>query len=121
MARILLAEDDASARTLLSRALRNDGHQVIEFEDGQSALARLMAEPSAVDLLVSDVEMPGMDGITLATNALKANPSLRILLMSGYAGGLDRASNLFAAGVRCLPKPASLENVRDEVRAIISA
>jgi CheY-like chemotaxis protein len=119
MARILLAEDDASTRALFVRALKADGHDVIEVEDGQAALAQLTAAPAAIDIVVSDVEMPGMDGITLAQQALAANAQLKLLLISGYPEGLARAAHLSSPAIRCLAKPASLEDVRDEIRSLI--
>ena len=119
MARILLAEDDASARSLLARALAGDGHVVSEAEDGQAALDLLLANPSGVDVLVTDVEMPGLDGVELAKKGLAAKPGLKVLLITGHADGLSRAEGLSAPGVRSLAKPASLEQVRAQVRALV--
>ena len=119
MARILLAEDDTATRTLMARALTSDGHTVAEAEDGQAALQALSADPAAIEVLVTDVDMPGLDGIALAQHALGANPKLKVLLISGFADGLGRAGELGPAGVRTLSKPASIEAVRREVRALL--
>ena len=119
VARILLAEDDAATRSMVARALAGDGHGVTEAEDGQAALAVLLANPAAIDVLVTDVEMPGLDGIELAKTALAARPSLKVLLITGHAGGLSRAEGLAAPGVRSLSKPATLEKVRAEVKALL--
>ena len=119
MARILLAEDDGSTRSMVARALAGDGHTVTEAEDGQAALAALLADPGAVDVLVTDVEMPGIDGIELAQRGLAAKPGLKVLLITGHAGGLSRAEGLAAPGVRSLSKPATLEKVRTEVKALL--
>ena len=118
MARILLAEDDGSARTLLARGLSGDGHSVVEAEDGQAALDLLLANAAAIDVLVTDVEMPGIDGVELAKRGLAAKPTLKVLLITGHAGGLTRAEGLTAPGVRTLAKPATLEQVRSAVRAL---
>lgn len=120
MARILLAEDDPAARTLMARALAGDGHSVIEAEDGQAALQAMSAEPAAIDVLVTDVDMPGLDGIALAGRARALKPGLRVLLISGFADGLGRAQELGSAGVRTLLKPASIEGLRREVRALLA-
>ena len=83
------------------------------------ALQRLLANPSAVDVLVTDVEMPELDGIELARKAIAARPGLKVLLISGFAGGLERAADLNAQGVRSLVKPVALEKVRGEVKALL--
>jgi len=119
MARILLADDDAATRELISRALTSDGHQIILTQDGQEAIDKLLADTAAVDLLISDVEMPGLDGIALAERALAAAPALRVLLISGFEGGLDRAGRLPSARVRKVSKPLTLEQIRAEVRGLL--
>lgn len=119
MVRILLADDDAATRDLFSRALTSDGHHIILTQDGQEAIERLLADPAAIDILISDVEMPGLDGIALAERALAAAPDLRVLLISGFEGGLDRAGSLPAERVRRLSKPLSLEQIRAEVRGLL--
>ncbi|MGE0628184.1 MAG: response regulator [Hyphomicrobiaceae bacterium] len=120
MARILVAEDDAAERTLLMRALKADGHEVIAVDDGQAALAQLTANPSAIDLVVSDVEMPMLDGVSLAQRAIAARADIKVLLISGHQESLDRAKALNAPGVRSLAKPASLEVVRAEVGKMLA-
>ena len=119
MARILLAEDDTATRQLMARGLTSDGHTVREAEDGQAALAAMTTEAAAIDVLVTDVDMPGLDGIALAERALALKPGLKILLISGFADGLGRAAKLQSAGVRTLSKPASIERVRQEVRSLM--
>ena len=63
MARILLAEDDAATRDMVQRALAMDGHEVVVTQDGAEALEKLQAAPGRFDLLISDVQMPGVDGV----------------------------------------------------------
>ena len=91
MARILLADDDAASRDLVSRALGSDGHSVVMTQDGSEALDSLNAAPGVYDLLITDVQMPVLDGVTLAEKALTRQPGLRVILMSGYTSELDRA------------------------------
>ena len=119
MARILLAEDDTATRALLARALTADGHTVTEAEDGQAALQAMAGAPSAVDVLVTDVDMPGLDGIALAQQARGLKSDLKVLLISGFADGLGRAYEVGSLGVRTLLKPASIEQVRQEIRALL--
>ena len=118
MANILLAEDDAAERGLIARGLAGDGHAVVEAENGLIALQRLQADPTAFNVLVTDVDMPELDGIELARRALAAKPGLKVLLITGYAGSMERAADVLALGARHLVKPVQLEKVRAEVRAL---
>lgn len=120
MAHILVADDDAATRDLVRRALQSDGHQVVASADGTEALDQLQNTAAAFDLLISDVEMPGIDGIDLAGQALRFAPRLRVLLMSGYSEQLGRAAELGSPRVRTLSKPFTLEKVRAEVRAALT-
>lgn len=116
MARILLADDDSAARELVARALSGDGHSVDSVPDGTEALERLGS--GAYDLLVTDVQMPGLDGVSLAQHALRAG-GLRVVLMSGFVSELDRAAGLAPGRVHVLSKPATLEQIRSIVRAAL--
>ena len=80
-----------STRDLVRRALEADGHSVVVTQDGSEALERLKQAGAAFDVLVSDVEMPLLDGVTLAERAFALQPKVRVLLMSGFAEQLDRA------------------------------
>src|SRR5262245_7224519 len=71
MARILIAEDEESIRNLVTRALRQDGHEVSTANDGAEALDLLMREKGAFELLLTDIRMPVMDGIALALAAAR--------------------------------------------------
>lgn len=119
MARILLADDDAATRDLVQRALATDGHQVVSTQDGAEALEKLQAAPGGFDLLISDVQMPGVDGIELVEKSLQAAPGLRVVLMSGFAGELDRAQHLKDKIGRVITKPFSLEQARAVVREVL--
>ncbi len=92
MARILIAEDEEAIRTLLARALRQDGHEVIAANDGAEALDVLVREHGAFELLLTDIRMPVMDGIALALAAARDHPDVTILLMTGYADQRERAT-----------------------------
>ncbi len=89
-ARILLVDDDPSVLLLLAAGLEHAGYQVLRAESGQAALDRLADDPGEVDLLVTDVMLPGLSGPRLVEHVREARPDLRVLFMSGYAeGGLD--------------------------------
>lgn len=119
MAHILLADDDQATRDLVKRALVSDGHTVDLTQDGAEALATLAAQ-DGFDVLVSDVHMPGLDGIALARRAIESRPGLKLLLMSGFAEELERAQALASPNLGVIMKPFTLEQVRAAVRALLA-
>ena len=119
MARILLADDDQATRDLVRRALELDGHQVHVAEDGSEAWSAFGAAPSSFDLMVTDVEMPGLDGITLATKVLAASSDVKVLMMSGFNEALDRGRSLNATRVDVLAKPFTLDQIRRAIKAVV--
>ncbi len=119
MACILLAEDDAATRDMVQRALALDGHQVIVTQDGVEALEKLQAGAGRINLLITDVQMPGLDGVALVEKALAAAPRLRVVLMSGFAGELGRADHLKGHISRIITKPFTLEQIRAAAKAAL--
>lgn len=119
MARILIAEDETALRSFVARALRMDGHETTEAGDGAEGLDELAA--ADFDLLLSDIRMPVMDGIALAEAAHRLNPSMPILLMTGYAEQRERADNLARIIVDVVPKPFTLPEIRKRVAEALAA
>lgn len=117
MARILLADDDAAMRDLARRALLADGHDVTVVQDGQDALELIEADPKAFDLLISDVQMPGLDGLSLAAAAVARNPALRIVLMTAFAGGVTIPDGLSGKIRSVLTKPLTLDQIKAAARS----
>jgi DNA-binding NtrC family response regulator len=109
MARILVAEDERAVREFVRRALVHRGHEVTLVEDGLAAERAL--NEGTFDLVLSDIVMPGMDGISLALKVAREKPDLGILLMSGYAAERQRAHNLDELVYRVIPKPFSLRDI----------
>src|SRR5260370_7254356 len=109
MGKILIAEDETSVQALVDRGLRHCGHQPVIVGDGLAALAALRDE--TFDLLLTDIVMPGLDGIALALKASKDYPEMKILLMSGYASERRRAHNLEALIHRVVEKPFTLHEL----------
>jgi two-component system cell cycle response regulator CpdR len=121
MARILLADDEEPMRTLIARALAEDGHQVIAAADGVEALDRLAKDGGRFDLLLTDVKMPVMDGIALALAAARDHPNLVILLMTGYADQRERAHGLDALIHDVIAKPFSNQEIRAAVNEALGS
>jgi len=115
VARILIAEDEDAIRSLIARALRQDGHDVVTATDGAQALDALAREKGAFELLVTDIRMPVMDGIALAYAAARNHPDITIVLMTGYADQRERAHGLDARIHDVITKPFSLGAMRRAV------
>jgi len=105
--RILVVEDEPGVRDFVKRGLLSVGYDVVTAEDGEHALERL--KEGSFHLMVTDIVMPGLDGIALALKAGKDYPDLKILLMTGYATERQRAHNLESLVHTVLAKPFSLK------------
>ncbi len=116
---ILIVEDEDAVRLFGARALKNKGYRVLEAKSGEGALDVLRAEPQ-VDVLVSDVVMPGMDGVTLARLVKMERPSIRVILMSGYAEDVAPGLVGGADGIHFLPKPFSLKQLAGKVKDVLA-
>jgi two-component system cell cycle response regulator CpdR len=120
MARILIADDEEAMRSLIARALRQDGHEVLTANDGAHALD-VLREQGVFELLLTDIRMPVMDGIALAHAAARAHPAVTILLMTGYADQRERAQDLEALIHDVIAKPFSLGTTRQAVTDALTA
>lgn len=117
---ILLVEDEDAVRLFASRALKDKGYTVIEAEDGEAALDALNAHEGGIDLIVSDVVMPGMDGPTMVQLVRQEMPEVKVILMSGYSdevysGGVDADPS-----IRFLGKPFSLKTLASKVKEVLA-
>ena len=112
MIRILRAEDDASMRTYLARALERAGYEVTTADRGTSALP--MIEEGAYDLLLTDIVMPEMDGIELAQKAAAIAPDMRVMFITGFAAVALKAGKS-APSAKVLSKPFHLRDLVAEV------
>ena len=102
---ILLVEDDDLMRRLARQMLEEHGYRILEAHDGAAALAQLATQPDGVDLMLTDVVMPGMSGPELALRLVDSHPQMRIVYMSGYTGELISADAGFSTGTPLLEKP----------------
>ena len=119
MANILVAEDETAVRQVVVRALAVAGHEAKAVEDGMQALDALAADD--YDLLLTDIVMPGLDGIALALKASAAYPHMRILMMSGYAAERQRAHNIEALVHRMIAKPFTIRELTTAVSETLEA
>ena len=119
MARILIAEDEDAVRSLIARALKQDGHDVMTASDGAQALDVLLRERGAFELLLTDVRMPVMDGIALAHAVARKHPAVTILLMTGYADQRERAAGLESLIMDIIAKPFAVAEIKFAIAAAL--
>ncbi len=118
---VLLVEDDAAVRGVALRMLTHSGYRVFEVAGGEAALAFLAQHPGRVDLLLTDVMMPGMDGATLAERVKAAHPHVKRLFMSGYPGEVIARHGTFVPDVNFISKPFSPDALAALVRRVLDA
>jgi two-component system, cell cycle response regulator CpdR len=121
MSKILIADDEDSMRQLVARAIAMDGHETVTAQDGAEALEILARADGRFDLLLTDIQMPVMDGIALALSVARDFPDLTILLMTGFADQRERASNLNALVHDVVTKPFSVADIRTAVADALAA
>jgi len=119
--RILVVDDEEGIRNLVRKVLERNGFQVIEADSGEAALALLGTNPTPIDLLVSDMMMPGMGGRALATQVTRNRPGTRILFISGYTEDAEVQSGRLAPGTAFLAKPFQHSALVDAVNRLLSA
>jgi CheY-like chemotaxis protein len=121
MPRVLIADDEDSMRMLVARAIAMDGHETVTAHDGADALEILNRDAAGFDLLLTDIQMPVMDGIALALAAARDFPDVTILLMTGFADQRERASGLNAIVHDVVTKPFSVADIRTAVADALAA
>ena len=117
---LLFVEDEKELRTLMARILREYGYTVIEGENGVEALTTVKNHPH-IDLLVTDVVMPEMNGKTLSKLLLDAYPKLRVLFLSGYPTKAISHHGIIDEGVEYLQKPFSARTLAHKIRSILDS
>ena len=118
---VLLIEDEAPVRAFAARALKMRGYEVLEAASAEEALDLLEDPALEVDVLVSDVVMPGMDGPTCVRKAREKRPTVRVLFVSGYAEDSLRRSMAGLDNCVFLAKPFSLNELTAKVKECVTA
>ncbi|HEX3765136.1 MAG TPA: response regulator [Kofleriaceae bacterium] len=117
--KVVIVDDDAYVRASISRALRRQGYDVLEAGDGPSALQLMVDQGRRIDLLVTDIVMPGMDGCELASAARRQRPTLQILYITGYTDDAVMRHGVERAAVDLLEKPFHSDTLAARVRQIL--
>jgi two-component system cell cycle sensor histidine kinase/response regulator CckA len=116
---IMLVEDDDPVRIFGARALRNKGYKVIEAKSGDAALDLIRNAEEAIDLLITDVVMPRMDGPSLVREVREIYPQMKVIFISGYTEDTFRQRLDSDSGIDFLPKPFSLKQLATRVRDVL--
>lgn len=111
---ILVVEDDAIVRMLIVDVLEELEFSVLEAADAEEALAVVQNDDQTIDLMMTDVGLPDMDGKQLASKVRELRPTLPILFASGYAENID-----VPAGMQVIAKPFSIDQLRDKVKSML--
>ena len=117
MPRILLAEDDDQMRAFLNRGLRRAGHTVDAVADGEAALER--SRDTDYDLLLTDIVMPGIDGVELARRVGARQPGIRVMFITGFAAVALQDDRLAQNRPRIVAKPFHLRHLIAEIEALL--
>jgi two-component system cell cycle sensor histidine kinase/response regulator CckA len=116
---VMLVEDEDPVRIFGARALRNKGYTVLEARSGEAAL-ELMDQTDKVDLLITDVVMPKMDGPGLVREVRETHPDMKVIFISGYTEDSFRQRLDSDSNIHFLPKPFSLKQLATKVKEVIS-
>jgi CheY-like chemotaxis protein len=116
---VLVVEDEAVVRGVIVEMLGEQGYRTLEAVDGPSGL-KILRSSERVDLLVTDVGLPGMNGRQLADQAREIRPSLKILFVTGYAESVAIAEGFLQPGMEMITKPFDLDHLSRRIRAMVS-
>jgi CheY-like chemotaxis protein len=116
---VLIVEDEKSLASVAGRVLARLGYSVKTAYSAEGAL-KILAEPDAVHLLITDMMLPGMDGAALARQATQERPGLKVLFMSGYSEESLRLRGSVGPGAHLLEKPFTVEGLAARVRAALA-
>ncbi len=118
---ILIAEDKPLVRRILKTALENAGYTVLEAVDGTQALEVARVHPGHIDLLLTDVVMPGSGGYALYEALTALRPATTVIFMTGHPPGAAAREDVDRSGAVCLQKPFSFDVLSSELRAVLKA
>lgn len=120
MLTILVAEDESGVRGPVRRILRAHGYAVLEAADGGEALELAARHQGDIDLLLTDVVMPGVGGAELARRLRETRPGIRILFMTGFSPEAVATHGVLAPDSSLLQKPFTVEELVRRVRAVLA-
>ena len=118
---ILVVEDDNSVRSLVKRVLENSGYRVITASNGDEAVKECERNADKIDLLLTDVIMPRMNGRELTERIKKDHPQMHVLFMSGYTDNAIANHGVLESGVNFIGKPFAAADLSEKVQEILGS
>ena len=112
---ILYCEDDRPIREIIERFLKKEGYTVLTAEDGATALKKAKSHEEAIDLLITDVVMPGINGKELSDQTAKLFPSMKVLFVSGYATDVLKDRDIIQESMSFMAKPFSTKQLLQRI------
>ena len=123
--RIFVAEDQLEMRALISRALRTDGYEVVEAQDGagliEALVSTMLKDARAPDLIVTDVRMPGCSGLDVVARLRRADQLTPVIFITAFGDDETHAEAERLGAAKCLDKPFDMEDLRGLVKALCTA
>ena len=116
---VLVVEDEPVVRGVILEMLSEQGYRTLQAVDGPSGL-KILRSGARIDLLVTDVGLPGMNGRQLADQARETRPDLKILFITGYAESVAIADGFLQPGMEMITKPFDLDNLSRRIRGMVS-
>jgi CheY-like chemotaxis protein len=117
---VLVIEDEESVRELVIEVLNDLGYRALEASDGPAGL-RILQSDERIDLLVSDIGLPGMNGRQVADAAREHRPDLKVLFITGYAENAAMANGFLAPGMEMVTKPFAVDALAARIRDMIAS
>jgi CheY-like chemotaxis protein len=116
---VLLVEDEESVRQLVRETLAAKGYRVVEAENGEAAMGAAARHEGEIDLVITDVVMPGMGGRELVKQLAQTRPNTKVLYLSGYTEDAILSEGTIETGAAFLQKPFTLQNLSRKVREVL--
>jgi CheY-like chemotaxis protein len=117
---VLVVEDEPVVRSVILEMLAEQGYRILEAVDGPSGL-QILRSAERIDLLVTDVGLPGINGRQVADHARETRPGLKILFITGYAESVAIAEGFLQPGMEMITKPFDLDNLARRIHAMVSS
>lgn len=119
-ASILIVEDEFSVRKMIVAGLAKRGHQIFTSENAEKALEFSRNHSNLIDLMLTDVIMPGMSGKELYNMLIKERPDMKVFFMSGYAENILTSHGIVQKGINFIAKPFTIKEMANKIENILS-
>ena len=116
---LLIAEDEEMVRTFMQKIFKRAGYKVIAAIDGEDAVAKFRGNQESISLVLSDVIMPGKNGVEILEEVRKMKPDTKVLFISGYTANVIHEKGVFEEGIDYIAKPFEKDKLLQKVREVL--